>query len=73
MNFMSDGDETESEYNMVDEGAIAVMSMDEIRNMKNMQIEAIMFRFYEIGLVLQFSFPPFFIRSFSTQPDPTHS
>ena len=39
MNFMSDGDETESEYNMVDEGAIAVMSMDEIRNMKNMQID----------------------------------
>ena len=36
MNFMSDGDDTESEFKSVDEGAIAVMSMDEIRNMKNL-------------------------------------
>jgi len=34
MRFDSEGDETESEFNSVDEGAIAVLTMDEIRNMR---------------------------------------
>lgn len=34
--FDSDGDET-SDWQSVDEGAIAVLSMDEIRNMRRMQ------------------------------------
>ena len=36
--FDSDGDET-SEWTSVDEGAIAVLSMDEIRNMRRLQQE----------------------------------
>jgi len=39
MNFGSDGDESESDYKSVDEGAIAVLTMDEIRNMKNLQLD----------------------------------
>ena len=39
MHFDSDGDETESEFHSVDEGAIAVLSMDEIRNMRNLQLD----------------------------------
>jgi hypothetical protein len=36
LDFDSDGDET-SEWLSVDEGAIAVLSMDEIRNMRRLQ------------------------------------
>ena len=39
MNFGSDSEETESDFKSVDEGAIAILSMDEIRNMKNLQLD----------------------------------
>ena len=38
MNF-SDDEDMESDYKSVDEGAIAILSMDEIRNMKNLQLD----------------------------------
>ena len=40
MNFDdSENDDAVSEFQSVDEGAIAVMSMDEIRNMRDMQLD----------------------------------
>ena len=39
MNFESDGDETESDIRSVDEGAIAVLTMEEIRNMKDLELD----------------------------------
>ena len=39
LGFESDGDETFSETQSVDEGANAVLSMEEIRKMKNLEIE----------------------------------
>ena len=50
MQFDSDGDETNSELNSVDEGAIAILSMEEIRNMKRLQAD------YERNLLKQDAF-----------------